>query len=121
MPGWHSASRTDSRWHAGCVWPSGALNRMTGAARARGPDLVGGGAGQAKGSAVQYETVAGAYRDPERAGGWLASRCKGPDRNLVPGAPRQEVAVMAVFSSGSSPCRTANIAAPARLEASILA
>jgi hypothetical protein len=45
---------------------------MTGAATARGPDLAGGGAGQAKGSAVQYETVAGAYRDLERAGGRLA-------------------------------------------------
>ena len=50
---------------------SGSLNRMTGAATDRGPDLAGGGAGQAKGSAVQYETVAEAYRDLERAGaGW---------------------------------------------------
>jgi|ERR1017187_10336090 hypothetical protein len=35
-------------------------------------DFAGGGAGQAKGSAVQYETVAEACRDLERAGGRLA-------------------------------------------------
>jgi len=45
---------------------------MTGAATDRGPDLAGGGAGEAKGSAVRYETVAEAYRDLERAGGRLA-------------------------------------------------
>ena len=34
-------------------------------------DFVDGGAGQAKGSALQYVTVAEAYRDLERAGaGW---------------------------------------------------
>jgi hypothetical protein len=36
----------------------------------RGPraaDFAGGGAGQAKGSAVKYEIVAGAHRDLERA------------------------------------------------------
>jgi hypothetical protein len=38
----------------------------------RGPDLVGGGAGQAKGSAVRHETLAEAYRDLERASGRLA-------------------------------------------------
>jgi hypothetical protein len=35
-------------------------------------DFVDGGAGQAKGSAVRYETVAEAYRDLERGGGRLA-------------------------------------------------
>ncbi|MGO9189639.1 MAG: hypothetical protein ACLP8X_14415 [Streptosporangiaceae bacterium] len=34
------------------------MNRTTGAATAHGPDFAGGGAGQAKGSALRYETVA---------------------------------------------------------------
>src|SRR5713226_4216245 len=44
---------------------------MTGAATARGPDLVGGGAGQAKGSGAVRDGRRG-YRDLERAGGRLA-------------------------------------------------
>jgi hypothetical protein len=67
-------------------------------------DFAGGGAGQAKGSAAQYQTVAEAYRDLERAGGPAGadrpSRCPaGPDPGrdaahgllLVPGPDRPGV------------------------------
>jgi hypothetical protein len=67
-----------------------------------GPGFCGGGAGQAKGSAVQYETVAEAFRDLERAGGRLALRSSccpaGPDH-------RYRVAAVLAVSAGTSGLR----------------
>ena len=79
-------------------------------------------AGLRGGDGQEHAADAGGLTEPGAFAADLVPQGSAAASHLMFGlVGRQEVAVMAVLSSGSSPCCTANIAAAARLEASILA